>query len=50
MISLRANEFHVSMYDGHSHNMVVPDFIVQSAGSSNGDWHDIVLDLIASGP
>ena len=29
----------------HSHDMVVPDFIVQSAGSSDGGWHDIVVGL-----
>jgi hypothetical protein len=42
MTSLRANKFNVNMLGHHSHDMVVPDFIVQSAGSSDGGWHNMV--------
>lgn len=42
MTSLRANEFNANMHGYHSHDMVVPDFIVQSAGSSDGGWHIVV--------
>lgn len=44
MTSLRADEFNVDMRGYHSHDMVIPDFIIQSAGSSDGGWHNIVVD------
>ena len=25
--------------DYHSHNVIIPNFIIQSAGCSYGDWH-----------
>lgn len=43
MTSLRADEFDVDMCGYYSHDMVVPNFIIQGAGTSDGGWHDIVI-------
>lgn len=35
----------IDMRGYHSHDMVIPDFIVQGAGSSDGGWHDSEIDF-----
>jgi len=40
-----ASEFNVNMREYHSHDMVVPDFVVQSAGASDGGWHGNMVGL-----